>query len=98
MNRFAELLDRLAYEPSRNNKLRLMGDYFGSEADPDRGYRVKRIETKLIRPELPEQKRQRCGNENDGNRSDHGPLVPAKAGIQMPVHRAWSPPSPRRAE
>ena len=28
MNRFAELLDRLAYEPSRNNKLRLMTDYF----------------------------------------------------------------------
>jgi hypothetical protein len=28
MNRFAELLDRLAYEPSRNNKLRLMADYF----------------------------------------------------------------------
>jgi DNA ligase-1 len=38
MNRFAELLDRLAYEPSRNNKLRLMGDYFGTELDPDRGY------------------------------------------------------------
>lgn len=38
MNRFAELLDRLAYEPSRNNKLRLMTDYFRGEADPDRGY------------------------------------------------------------
>ena len=38
MNRFAELLDRLAYEPSRNNKLRLMIDYFRSEIDPDRGY------------------------------------------------------------
>lgn len=38
MNRFAELLDRLAYEPSRNNKLRLMIDYFRTEADPDRGY------------------------------------------------------------
>ena len=24
MNRFAELLDRLAYEPGRNNKLRLV--------------------------------------------------------------------------
>ena len=24
MNRFAELLDRLAYEPGRNNKLRLI--------------------------------------------------------------------------
>ena len=38
MNCFAELLDRLAYEPSRNNKLRLMVDYFRTEADPDRGY------------------------------------------------------------
>ena len=27
MNDFAELLDRLAYEPSRNNKLRLIADY-----------------------------------------------------------------------
>jgi DNA ligase 1 len=38
MNRFAELLDRLAYEPSRNNKQRLLVDYFRTEADPDRGY------------------------------------------------------------
>ena len=38
MNRFAELLDRLAYEPSRNNKLRLMSDYFRSTPDPERGW------------------------------------------------------------
>jgi DNA ligase-1 len=38
MNRFAELLDRLAYEPSRNNKLRLIIDYFRASTDPDRGY------------------------------------------------------------
>jgi DNA ligase-1 len=38
MNSFAELLDRLAYEPSRNNKLRLMTDYFRSTPDPERGY------------------------------------------------------------
>src|SRR5215470_14091894 len=38
MNRFAELLDRLAYEPGRNNKLRLMTDYFRSTADPERGF------------------------------------------------------------
>ena len=38
MNRFAALLDRLAYEPSRNNKLRLLTDYFRTQADPDRGY------------------------------------------------------------
>jgi ATP-dependent DNA ligase len=38
MNRFAELLDRLAYEPSRNNKLRLMTDYFRGTPDPERGW------------------------------------------------------------
>jgi DNA ligase-1 len=38
MNRFAELLDRLAYEAGRNNKLRLMTEYFRSVADPDRGW------------------------------------------------------------
>jgi len=38
MNRFAELLDRLAYEPGRNNKLRLMTDYFRSTPDPERGF------------------------------------------------------------
>jgi DNA ligase-1 len=38
MNRFAELLDRLAYEPGRNNKLRLLTGYFREVADPDRGY------------------------------------------------------------
>src|SRR6185437_7253105 len=38
MNRFAELLDRLAYEPGRNNKLRLIVSYFREVEDPDRGY------------------------------------------------------------
>jgi DNA ligase 1 len=38
MNRFAELLDRLAYEPGRNNKLRLIAGYFREVEDPDRGY------------------------------------------------------------
>jgi DNA ligase-1 len=38
MNRFAELLDRLAYEPARNAKLRLMTDYFRSTPDPERGW------------------------------------------------------------
>ncbi len=38
MNRFAELLDRLAYEPGRNNKLRLLTSYFRETEDPDRGY------------------------------------------------------------
>ena len=38
MNRFAQLLDRLAYEPGRNNKLRLITRYFTETPDPDRGY------------------------------------------------------------
>ena len=38
MNRFAELLDRLTYEPGRNNKLRLITNYFREVEDPDRGY------------------------------------------------------------
>src|SRR6476659_547675 len=38
MKPFAELLDRLAYTPSRNDKLRLLADYFATTPDPDRGY------------------------------------------------------------
>lgn len=38
MNRFAQLLDRLAYEPGRNNKLRLITSYFREVPDPDRGW------------------------------------------------------------
>ncbi len=38
MNRFALLLDRLGYEPSRNNKLRLLADYFRTTLDPERGF------------------------------------------------------------
>ena len=38
MKAFAALLDRLAYTPSRNDKLRLMADYFATAPDPDRGY------------------------------------------------------------
>ena len=43
MNRFAELLDRLAYEPGRNNKLRLLTNYFRTVEDPDRGYALAAI-------------------------------------------------------
>ena len=38
MNRFAELLDRLSYEPGRNNKLRLITQYLRETPDLDRGY------------------------------------------------------------
>ena len=43
MNRFAALLDRLAYEPRRNAKIRLLADYFASTPDPDRGYGLASI-------------------------------------------------------
>src|SRR3954447_15943408 len=43
MNRFAALLDRLAYEPSRNAKLRLMTEYFRTTPDPERGYALAAI-------------------------------------------------------
>ncbi len=38
MNRFAALLDRLAYEPGRNAKLRMLVDYFRTTPDPERGF------------------------------------------------------------
>ncbi len=43
MNRFARLLDRLAYEPGRNAKLRLLEDYLRTVPDPDRGYALAAI-------------------------------------------------------
>jgi DNA ligase-1 len=50
MNRFAELLDRLAYEPGRNNKLRLMIDYFRSTGDPERGWALAALTGALSFP------------------------------------------------
>ena len=38
MNRFALLLDRLSFEPSRNGKLRLMADFFHHTENPERGW------------------------------------------------------------
>ena len=38
MKAFSELLDRLAYTPSRTDKLRLLADYFATTPDPDRGW------------------------------------------------------------
>ncbi len=50
MNRFAELLDRLAYEPARNNKLRLITDYFRSTDDPERGWALAALTGSLSFP------------------------------------------------
>src|SRR5919106_1438497 len=38
MNRFAALLDRLAFEHARNAKLRQMTEYFRVTPDPERGF------------------------------------------------------------
>ncbi|MEQ8746727.1 cisplatin damage response ATP-dependent DNA ligase [Pyruvatibacter sp.] len=38
MNRFAQFLDALSYEPGRNGKLRLMTSFFAEVPDPERGY------------------------------------------------------------
>jgi len=35
---FAELLERLTFTPSRNGKIALLGRYFATRPDPDRGY------------------------------------------------------------
>jgi DNA ligase-1 len=50
MNRFAELLDRLTYEPGRNAKLRLMADYFRSTPDPERGWALAALTGSLSFP------------------------------------------------
>ena len=48
MNRFASLLDRLGYEPSRNNKLRMLTDYFRSTPDPERGFALAALTDSLV--------------------------------------------------
>lgn len=58
MKAFANLLDSLTFEPSRDGKLRLMSHYFATTADPDRGhalaaltgaFAVTRVRPALIR-------------------------------------------------
>ena len=50
MNRFAALLDRLAYEPSRNAKLRLLTDYFRNDAGPGSRLRARRDHRRALVP------------------------------------------------
>src|SRR5580692_3335998 len=50
MNSFAELHDRLTYEPGRNNKLRLITDYFRSTPDPERGWALAALTGALSFP------------------------------------------------
>ncbi|MBI1251760.1 MAG: cisplatin damage response ATP-dependent DNA ligase [Alphaproteobacteria bacterium] len=47
MNRFAALLDRLAYEPRRLGKLALLAAYFRETPDPDRGWALAALTGEL---------------------------------------------------
>ena len=47
MTPFAELLDRLSYLPGRNEKLRLIAEYFAETPDPDRGWALAALTGEL---------------------------------------------------
>ena len=47
MNRFAALIDALLFTPSRNGKLRLMGEYFATTQDPERGWALAALTGEL---------------------------------------------------
>ena len=50
MQRFAELLDSLAFQPARNAKLRLITTYLAATPDPDRGYALAALTGTLDLP------------------------------------------------
>lgn len=50
MKPFAALLDGLAFTPSRNAKLRLIGDYLATAPDPDRGWALAALTGELDLP------------------------------------------------
>jgi DNA ligase-1 len=50
MQRFAQLLDSLAFQPARNAKLRLIADYLRAAPDPDRGYALAALTGALELP------------------------------------------------
>ena len=52
MNRFADLLDMLAFTPSRNAKLALLQDHFRTVPDPERGYALAAIARDLDIPSV----------------------------------------------
>jgi len=52
VNRFADLLDMLAFTPSRNAKLSLLQDYFRTVPDPERGYALAAIARDLDIPSV----------------------------------------------
>ena len=50
MQRFAELLDSLVFQPARNAKLRLITTYLAATPDPDRGYALAALTGTLDLP------------------------------------------------
>ncbi|WP_029006866.1 cisplatin damage response ATP-dependent DNA ligase [Azospirillum halopraeferens] len=48
MNRFAALIDALAFMPSRNGKIRLLVDHFAHTPDPDRGWALAALTGTLV--------------------------------------------------
>jgi DNA ligase 1 len=51
MNRFAQLLDRLAYEASRNAKIALIAEFFRTTPDPERGFALAAMTGSLVFPQ-----------------------------------------------
>jgi DNA ligase-1 len=104
MKRFAELMDRLAYEHSRNNKLRLMTDYYRTTPDPERGYALAALTGSLsFQHAKPGTIRALIAQRADpvlfGLSWDYvGDLSETVALMwPMPTHTALSVPSPTRA-
>jgi DNA ligase-1 len=51
VNRFAALLDRLAFEPRRNAKVALIADFLRTTPDPERGYALAAMTGGLVFPQ-----------------------------------------------
>ncbi|WP_420410561.1 cisplatin damage response ATP-dependent DNA ligase [Hoeflea sp.] len=68
MNRFADLLDLLAFTPSRNAKLALLKDHFRTVPDPERGYALAALARDLDIPSVkPAQLREMIGGRMDAD-------------------------------
>ena len=52
MERFAELLEALTYTPSRNRKIALLSGYFNATSDPDRGYALATLTSRMVFPSV----------------------------------------------
>ena len=100
MNRFAELLDRLAYEPGRNNKLRLMTDYFRGTPDPERGWALAALTGALSFPHAKAGLiRELIGERTDpvlfGLSYDYVGDLSETVALMWPSPFAWRTPSPQ---